>query len=126
MNESNLIQQQAVDAINQKHSEILKLVRTINLRTKPRPPRSVSWYAAHVMGGQGIETIPSECADLWNLQRGAPLDKLARTFCVMEDFEAWFLRVIEAEKRHAEEMARQSASKIARLETYAISQPQKP
>ena len=48
-----------------------------------------------------------------------PVDRLARTYCAMEELAAWLDRVDAGEKLHQEEINRQAESKIVRLQTAA-------
>jgi len=75
-------------------------------------PARLRWLV-EVLRGRSVEKIPTGyCRDLGS---AVPRDVLARTYCLLEEIEAWLTRVDAGMLRHQAEMAKQSANKIARL-----------
>lgn len=93
-------------------------------RCRMRPPVALEWLVKRLMnqGNIGSEKLPSGHwypTSYGESPTNAPLDRLARTFCALEECEAWLDRCDEAEKRHVTEIERQAESKIVRLRSFA-------
>ena len=103
-------------AVSQKAKEVINRFQNLKTNTKPRVPNKLMW----IITGKHI---PNSVCCLDNLSYSIsdiPLDKLARTFCALEDFEGWLEKVENGIKKHQAEMEKQANTKICRLKTFAV------
>ena len=107
MSQDNLI-----DAVFQKNKQVLQRYSNLNKNTNPRIPHKLEWIISNVK-------IPGSFVKPDGRINNIPLDKLARTFCALEEFEEWLEKVENGIKKHQVEMERQADTKICRLKTFA-------
>lgn len=120
------------EAISTKFLQIRNKLTELDFRTKPNPPRALRWIAQtmderfhlkeKVFVPKGCVKINNQCGNV-KIEKETPTDRIARTFCALEEFEEWLRRVEEGESKHQEEMERQANAKIARLSLYRMSHP---
>lgn len=110
MSQDNLIH-----AVNQKHKQVSQRYKNLDKRTKPRVPHKLKW----IINENDATTSFVGIGEMKYVSRSFPLDKLARTFCALEEFENWLEKVENGIKKHQEEMERQASTKICRLKTFA-------
>lgn len=126
---SGELRKQYAVAIAKKFADLRQLVESLPLRTNPRPPDKLKFLAAcftEFSVGLNDSQTPRGCIGLRIIGKAVvlddlihePLDKLARTFVALEQFEQWLRRVSDGEQRHQAEMERQASHKMVRIETY--------
>lgn len=76
------------------------------------PPAHLRWLYDWFRG-QRVQYPPAYSSPTPN--DSTPIDRVARTFCRLEEMEAWIKRLDAGMARHQAEMERQSMTKIARL-----------
>lgn len=116
------------EILQSKFDAVKSKALALDKRSNPRPPGKLQWVAKALQvstwGNLQNATPPGHAPLLANY--GGKLteldkqqaDKLARSFCALEDFEAWLDRASVGASIHQMEIERQSASKITRMETY--------
>lgn len=125
-------------ALMVKLTAVLGRFKRLNPRYKARCPARLQWVMDSLTPDGKSEPPKGYCTLVKGLMRdesvmakyatGAaldyctePEDMLARTYCALEDFDDWLTRVEDGVARHEEELKRQCASKMVRLQTYAVS-----
>lgn len=104
-----------IDAIKWKHEQVCRRYNNLNNRNNFRVPYHIQWIFDH----RKISTKAKSFANLRDLTNPInKLDKLARTFCALEEAEEWLDKLEAGIKRHQEEMERQANTKICRLKTF--------
>ena len=115
-----LRKERLIEALNAKFNEIKDKLKTINCELKPRVPFGLSWIGKEfAFSVRSTAHAPKKYASLHNPTKHS-IDQIARTFCALEEFEAWMDRVVKGQQKHQLEMEKQAAASITRLETYAI------
>lgn len=112
-----------IDAFSQKRNsltrKVLKMMAVL-FKSKPRLPRKLQWLAYEFGISKSPGKIPpSRISVNSNFLVDCALDRLARTFCDMEEFEIWLDRVADGAKRHQAEMEKQAMGKIVKLQSFA-------
>lgn len=98
-------------------------------RCLARPPSALAWLAIKLGASGKVNAIPTPKGHWAELRYGselessklktAPVDRLARTFCALEELETWMDRVDAGQAAHRAEIEKQAAHKITRLNTFA-------
>lgn len=112
-----------IDAFCQKRNHITRKVlkmMAVLLKFKPRLPRKLQWLAYEFGLSKSPGKIPqSRISVNSNSFVDCTLDRLARTFCDMEEFEIWLDRAADGAKSHQTEMEKQAMGKIVKLQSFA-------
>lgn len=108
-----------IQAFNKKLEIIEQKVYQMDKRSNPRVPYRLGWIGNYFSIATHKYSVPSNCVSFKNVSVNVPIDKLARTFCALEDFEDWLDRVRDGSKKHQQEMEKQAETKIVRFKTFA-------
>jgi len=89
-------------------------------RTAPKIPARIAWVEIEIRGYSSGEKRPIGCCTLASINSDeTPIDRVARTFAALQEFEAWIQRVKFGERKHQQDILAQCESKMIRLETEA-------
>ena len=123
-NENSELLEKLIVAFETKQNIIKLKLENAKFRFNPRVPHNLLWVfkgLKRMVSGpyhrikvpKGHEPIPL------NKDEKITIDRLSRSFCVLENFEHWLTKAKQGEKKHQTEMEKQSESKIIRLKTWA-------
>mgnify|MGYP001616151550 CR=1 FL=1 len=111
-----------LEAMRIKALSLFNRTSKMATRSNPRVPHKLQWIAKEFKIFSGKTLVPVGHIPI-SFDMGStayyPTDKIARTFCALEDFEDWLNRVEIGEEKHQKEMERQALTKIVRLKTFA-------
>ena len=121
----------ATDALRHKYNILVRRVDESSSLTKARVPFNFRWIACSLgvqVANTNVSCEPIDnkfCQIAYRPKRfdlGTSVDvglaKVARTFCLLEDFEVWLDKWDAGVKKHQLEIERQVSDKICRLKTY--------
>lgn len=109
-------------AFREKVTSVRARYSKLNKQMRPRVPYRLKWVVGYF--NNIAVTIDKKFFNIGDLLvESTPIDKVARTFCLLEELDEWMDRVEAGIKKHHLEMEKQSLHKIVRWKTYTAFKP---